>query len=138
MVIIFIILALICCPSQSATTSQAIIDSLRQEINKVAVSTPSNAAKFIKDINSQGNFNSDSFAVSQVNEILQEKWKFPAPIVKKFKNIIFAESLVFQTFTETLDQNAASLNEFVGAARRVGNNAEIACIQVSSSGLYII
>jgi len=110
------------------------IAALQSEIQKIAASTPSNANSYVNNIHSLGNFNSDSFNVSLTMQVLQQKLKLPQIAIDKFKNIIFSESLTFQTFTASLTQQVAYVSEFVGAARRVGNTAEIAFIQVSSSG----
>lgn len=135
MIFIFILFSLVCLPSLSVSTSQGMITALEQEIQKVAATIPANAGNFVNNIHSQGNFNSDTFDISQTNQILQNKWKLSPQIIQKFTNILYEESLIFQTFSENLDQSVAYLNEFIGAARRVGNSAEIAYIQVSSSGI---
>ena len=123
--------------SQSLSTSQQMISALESEIAKIAASTPSNAATYVNNIHSLGSFNSDSFHTNMTKQVLQQKLKLPQVAIDKFTNIIFSDSLTFQTFTASLSQQVAYISEFVGAARRVGDVAEIAFIQVSSSGIYI-
>ena len=120
--------------SQSLTSSQQMISALQAEIQKIAASTPSNAGTYVNNVISQGIFNSDSFDVSQTQQILSVKLQLPQVAIDKFKNIIFSESLTFQTFTASLTNQVALLSEFIGAARRVGTIAEVAFIKVSSSG----
>jgi len=120
--------------SNSLAISDEMISSLKSEIQHIAASTPPNSATYIANIHSQGDFLSDSFDVSQTQNVLQSKWKFPKVVIEKFKSIIFSDSLTFQTFTASLTHSVADVSEFVGTARKVGDVAEIAFIQVLSSG----
>ena len=134
LLILFTILALTSSSTRTLSTSEQIISALQVEIQKIASTTPSNAGSYVNNINSQGSFNSDSFTVNMTLQVLESKLKLPQVVVEKFKNIIFSDSLTFQTFTQTLNQQTAAMSEFIGAARKVGDVAEIAFLQVSSTG----
>ena len=134
MIFFFLFLALICTPSLANPISQDMLNSLINEIQKVAALNPQNANQYIQNVKAFGNFNSDSFPLSCTNSILKNRWQMSDQIIRKFNAIFFSDNLGFQTFTETLDPKVASLDEFVGTARRNGDNAEIAFIKVFSSG----
>ncbi len=129
------IISLHCLRFQSLTSSQEMISALQAEIQKIATSAPSNADTYVNNVNSQGNFNTDSFDVSQTQQILSVKLQLPQVAIDKFNNIIFSESLTFQTFTASLTNQVALMSEFIGAARKVDTIVEVAFIQVSSSGI---
>ena len=122
----------------SFTSSEQILSSLRNEIQKIAQTVPSNSASLITNIQSQAVSFSDSFDVSQMIEILQEKHKLAPDFVNSFKNILFSDSVTFQSFSASITHQTGLVTEFIGCGRKVGNTAEIAYIQIVSSGTTVV
>lgn len=110
------------------------LSSLTAEATKIAASAPGNSGAFVQNIQNHGSFNADSFELTQAMAVLQKKLQLPQQAVDKFKNIIFADSLNFETFTISINVNQGMITEFLGTARKVGNQADIAYIEVASSG----
>jgi len=106
---------------------------LREEANHLAATMPSNANNFVRNIRSLGDFQADSFQDSQLEQTIA-KHNFPPQIAEKFRAIVFAKAVVFQTFCLAINGATASLNEFVGAARNVDGKVDIAFINVDSLG----
>lgn len=117
--------------------SDQMISALRSEIQKISQTNPPNSASYIKDIHSSSFINSDTFYVSQTIEILQSKLRLSPEVINSFKNIIFSDSLTFQTFTSSILHQTGLITEFIGCARKTGLTAEIAYIQITSSGTTI-
>lgn len=138
---VYIFLLYICLSSYlatSLTTSEQILSSLEKEIQKIAQTVPSNTASLITNIQSQANSASDSFDVSQMIEILQNKHKLAPDFINSFKNILFSDSVTFQSFSASINHQTGLVTEFIGCGRKVGNTAEIAYIQIGSSGTTVV
>jgi len=108
-----------------------LVQKLKDETNHLAATMPSNANNYARNIRSYGDFNADSFEVNQLDQIFG-KHKFQPQIAEKFKAIVFAKAVVFQTFCLSIAGVTASLNEFIGAARNVNGKVDIAFINVNS------
>ena len=93
--------------------------------------------QLINDVRSSFFINSESFEVAQTNEILEKKLQFPPIVIQLFKNIIFTDSLIFQSFVQTLSNQGASVTELIGCARKVNSTVQIGYVTVCAYGTTI-
>ena len=110
---------------------------MKDELNHLAVQLPGNSANYIRSINSKGEFISDVVPVKTVEQVLGSKYGLPKEVVDKFKGIIYAAGVQFQSFHLLINGNTGSLKTFVGLARKNADNAEMIFINVNSSGSLV-
>lgn len=127
--IIVSLFALSICKNELATKLEA-------EIEKIASEAPPHIGSLISGLTSSGDIEFNSINVNIFESTLTNKYHLDASIINKFKNIVFSESLVFQTFKIEIAQQA-SLSEFIGAARNINNMVEFAFVSVQAKGSLI-
>jgi hypothetical protein len=95
------------------------------------------AGSLITNINSNGDFITARIKVNELQNVLQSQYKLPNQVVEKFKGIVFARQVTFQSFCLVLGGGSGYLEEFIGVARNINGNVEIIFLKVSSSGNLI-
>ncbi len=126
-----IIFSIIISLSISSFKCQILVSMFKQEVSHLAVSAPNSPERFVNGINSNGDVVTENFPINEMNNILTTKHNLPASVVDKFKGIVFARSLTFQSFCFVLANGQSTLDEFIGAARNVDNVVEAVFIKVN-------
>lgn len=129
---------LICIRCLFSTPSNEIAAALKKGIQSYI--QPPNLSIFLSlmtSVHSSAKVYSDFFYVGETMNVLKNKLGFENEIVDQFKNIIFMESLIFQTFSITISSSNAGIVEFIGCARNKNSFVEISYIYIKSEGVPI-
>lgn len=106
--------------------------NLEREFNRIATSFPENWEKYFSRLDSIGQIKVDKFHVNDTEHRLKKVHRFIDEIVTKFLSIVYADYVVFKTFSFSVSSYYSEYQEFVGAARIINNWVEVAYMQIST------
>jgi hypothetical protein len=115
---------------------QQLIDLMTTEIETLKVKRPSLQFKYIISINSSGEFKFEQFGINEIDSKLK-LYGFDEGTKKKFKGIIFAKSVTFQSFSLIIQPYFGLIEEIVGVARNNKGIVEIGFMKTRSYGTAI-
>jgi len=104
-----------------------------EQAKNLMASFPADADKFVRDIQTNGESKIGTCNTANLAEALRQ-YGIEEKIINKFQEIVFGETLRFQTFCMEIEKNTGHIDEFVGAARRVDDKIDFAFVRVHSFG----
>jgi hypothetical protein len=105
-------------------TNNELSTIIKAEVQSLAASRPGNFGEFIQSTNSVGDFKFDNFHINELDNKINS-YALDQTAKEKFRAIIFAASVTFQSFNVHVYAPYASFSEIIGAARNVNDQIEL-------------
>ncbi len=127
----FILILLVLIAYKGVFTQLSLHDTLMLEVEKLAAILPEGTIyDIVISMTPNGEFFSKSFAISTLSESISSL-NIPSEAKNKLMGIAYTNSVVFKSFSLTLQSGDSSYYEIVGACRVINETAEIAYVAVT-------
>ena len=120
-----------------ALSENELAKNLEMEFNRIATSFPKNWEKYFYQITSSGQIKVDKFHAKDIEHRLKHVHRFIENITNNFLSIIYADYVVFKTFSFNVSSHYSGYREFVGAARVINDWVEIAYIEINTFAFQV-
>jgi len=100
------------------------IDIIKDELDLLRTREPYETKWLVERIDTKGDYDMDSFDLSEIEEVLSEN-EFSEELKNKVRGLIWADSVTFQGFHFSLMTGIANLYEMAGVARKVRNQVDL-------------
>ena len=95
-------------------SDNTLLDSVKQEIEKLAMKMPDKAYDYIKNVQASTNLVIDSVTRKDLG-LLETKYKLPKNVTEILESLAMLKKTAVQSFSFFIGSNSAFLKEYVGA-----------------------
>jgi hypothetical protein len=113
-----------------------LVTMLNKEVTNFETELPAGAENYVKDMYTSGNLVLDRFSIEDFDSAMTKN-NLPESAVKKFRGILFAKSLLLDSFSLVLEEKESFLEEMIASVNRDGKKVELAFIKMKTRGELI-
>lgn len=110
-----------------------LITMLNKEVTNFETELPAGAEKYVKNMHTSGRLVLDRFSIDDFDSVMANN-NLPDAAVKKFRGILFAKSILLDSFSLVLEEKDSSLEEMIGSVNRDDKQVEVAFINMKTGG----
>jgi hypothetical protein len=113
-----------------------LVTMLNKEVTNFETELPAGAENYVKNMYTSGSLVLDRFSIEDFDSAMIKN-NLPEAAVKKFKGILFAKSLMLDSFSLVLEEKESFLEEMIASVNRDGKKVEVAFIKMKTGGELI-